>query len=385
MVFKRLFLCGIVACLMFLPCIASAAGDKGSVKGTVHKNSASREALSGVKVKCGGESDKTDDNGKFKIKGVKQGNQTIKFSKDGYESYETTVKIIAGQTANVGNRWLMQKTTADKTKPVINRLELSKSSIKEGEKVEIHYTVSDSGGSGLKQVELWKGKDKGNLGHYKTDKVSGNGPVSGQFKDTPSPAGTFFYGIHVLDNNDNLAYDNGALPVVVEASKSVGSVSGKLHKNSASGAVLSGVSVSCGGKSVTTGNDGKFKLEKIAVGNQTILFSKSEYESYQTNVTIAAGQKANMGDRWLTETKKIISNKYIPNLDNPAYAMSNPLYKYRGHCTWFAWGRAMELTGYKKLPTSNACEWWAQVSQKGQSPRKNSIAVWWSNTKCDPN
>jgi len=107
MSFKRMILCGMMLGLLILPCMASASST-GSVKGQLHKNSASGAALSGAKVTCGGESDKTDDNGKFKIKGIKAGDHTISFSKSGYESYEKTVKIVAGQTANMGDRWLTE-------------------------------------------------------------------------------------------------------------------------------------------------------------------------------------------------------------------------------------------------------------------------------------
>ena len=80
-----------------------------------------------------------------------------------------------------------------------------------------------------------------------------------------------------------------------------GSISGKLHKNSASGSALDGVSVTSGDKSATTDKDGKFKLDGIAVGNTTIAFSRAGYNTYQGSVNIVAGQTANLGERWLTE------------------------------------------------------------------------------------
>ena len=103
----------IVLCMMFLTCMVGFASDTGSVKGKLHKNSASGPALSGAKVTCGGESDKTDDDGKFKIKGIKKGEHTIQLSKNGYESYQTTVKIKAGETANVGDRWLTENSSTN--------------------------------------------------------------------------------------------------------------------------------------------------------------------------------------------------------------------------------------------------------------------------------
>jgi hypothetical protein len=68
---KRFIFCLIALCLMMLP-LSAAAKDKnvGSVSGKLHKNSASGDSLSGAEVKCGGKSDKTDEHGKFKIKGI---------------------------------------------------------------------------------------------------------------------------------------------------------------------------------------------------------------------------------------------------------------------------------------------------------------------------
>jgi len=104
--------------------------------------------------------------------------------------------------------------SADKTKPTVSSLSVSSSTINEGDTVTIKYKVKDS--ESLKKVELWRGKSKGNLGPIKTDTVSGK-TVDGKFNDKPSPAGTYYYGIHVLDKADNLGYDNGALPVTVKA------------------------------------------------------------------------------------------------------------------------------------------------------------------------
>ncbi|MFZ4858975.1 MAG: hypothetical protein ACOYL3_21580 [Desulfuromonadaceae bacterium] len=91
---------------------------------------------------------------------------------------------------------------------------MTDSSINEGDSVTIKYKVKDN--EGLKKVELWRGKSKGNLGPIKTDSVSGK-TADGKFTDKPSPAGTYYYGIHVLDKSGNLGYDNGAKPVTVKA------------------------------------------------------------------------------------------------------------------------------------------------------------------------
>ena len=283
----------IVLCMMFLTCMVGFASDTGSVKGKLHKNSASGSALSGAKVTCGGESDKTDDDGKFKIKGIKKGEHTIKFSKDGYESYQTTVKIKAGETANVGDRWLTKElssqtstTTAkcpsgnglycgdsgmgqntgylyqctngsyslktscsngcqknatgkddsckaattttqstattgrvlgamtDTVKPVVNSFNLNKTSMTVNDTVTISYTVSDS--TGLKQVELWRSTNNKDWAEItnKRQYLSGRTQASGFFTDNPS-SGTYYYGIHVVDTAGNWDSENGPKKLTV--------------------------------------------------------------------------------------------------------------------------------------------------------------------------
>jgi hypothetical protein len=86
---------------------------------------------------------------------------------------------------------------ADTTKPVITSL---------GTTFTIYFSVSDSGGSGLKQVELWRANDvggsPGTWAQVTVRAVSGNS-YSGSFSNTPSSAGSYWYGIHAVDNSNN--------------------------------------------------------------------------------------------------------------------------------------------------------------------------------------
>ncbi len=75
-----------------------------------------------------------------------------------------------------------------------------------GESFEIDYTVSDKGELGLKQVELWQTqeKDKWPRDPIQTKALaSETGPLPGSFTDTPSAPGTYWYGVHVVDNAGN--------------------------------------------------------------------------------------------------------------------------------------------------------------------------------------
>lgn len=83
---------------------------------------------------------------------------------------------------------------------------------------------------------------------------------------------------------------------------STGSISGKLHSDSASGSALSGATVTCAGKSTTTKSDGTFSLTGIPSGTQTIVFSKSGYITYERPISVSAGQNTDVGDRWLVKS-----------------------------------------------------------------------------------
>ncbi len=79
--------------------------------------------------------------------------------------------------------------------------------------VTISWTVQDFGGSGLKQVELWRKPPGGIWGdtyHDFDPSVSGISGF-GDFQDTPVDGnGTYEYGLHVLDEAGNLCDEGGA-------------------------------------------------------------------------------------------------------------------------------------------------------------------------------
>ncbi|MBE3123843.1 MAG: cadherin domain-containing protein, partial [Planctomycetes bacterium] len=96
----------------------------------------------------------------------------------------------------------------DTIRPTVDNFLVTPDSVVAGNSFTISYTVSDTGGSGLKQVELWRTSDPtGTSGWNEVVSVrrslsgSGNGPVPGTFSDGSAlPPGTYLYGIHVVDN-----------------------------------------------------------------------------------------------------------------------------------------------------------------------------------------
>ena len=107
----------------------------------------------------------------------------------------------------------------DKTKPSVTSFNVSPSSITEGDTVKIKYSVKDSGGSYLKQVELWRSKDdKNHWKEVKKDSISGKkNSASGSFSDKPSPDGKYYYGLHVVDKDGNWGSEKSAQSVTVKA------------------------------------------------------------------------------------------------------------------------------------------------------------------------
>ncbi|MGE0083353.1 MAG: carboxypeptidase regulatory-like domain-containing protein [Desulfococcaceae bacterium] len=82
-------------------------------------------------------------------------------------------------------------------------------------------------------------------------------------------------------------------------SSATGSLSGKLHENTANGPALSGAAVTCGGKSTKTSSSGSFSLSGISTGWQNLKFSKTWYQSYEKGIYITAGKNASAGDVYL--------------------------------------------------------------------------------------
>ena len=75
---------------------------------------------------------------------------------------------------------------------------------------------------------------------------------------------------------------------------------------------------------------------------------------------------------------------YKAKLSPPFTSGGKPI---KGNCTWYAWGRAWELTGKKPTEagfTGDACEWWnankkSRKYEYGSEPRVGAIAVWKSS------
>ena len=109
----------------------------------------------------------------------------------------------------------------DNTPPTVSVFSVTPSSRTVGSAFTISYTVSDTGGSGLWQMQLWRTTDSGgvpdtsNWTKITVDPLSGNGPFSGSFSDAPPSAGTYWYGGHGVDNALNIGHEPTVAKVIV--------------------------------------------------------------------------------------------------------------------------------------------------------------------------
>jgi subtilisin-like proprotein convertase family protein len=121
--------------------------------------------------------------------------------------------INAANDLDPSGAWAIQVRNAwgavgvDTTAPTFSYFDVIPKSLILGNAFTISYTVSDTGGSGLNRVELWRANDSGGSpvgwAEIKRTYLSGNGPLSGSFTDAPSSSGSYWYGMHAEDNAEN--------------------------------------------------------------------------------------------------------------------------------------------------------------------------------------
>ena len=123
-----------------------------------------------------------------------------------------TIQTVNGPLGNVDLDTTSIYGAIDTTPPTVIAFSVSPTSLTVGSSVTISFTVSDTGGSGLNRVELWRATDAGGTPGTWAEvgsplSVSGNGPVSSSFSDIPT-VGEFWYGIHVVDGNGNVGKES---------------------------------------------------------------------------------------------------------------------------------------------------------------------------------
>ncbi|HOO54947.1 MAG TPA: C39 family peptidase [Methanothrix sp.] len=118
-------------------------------------------------------------------------------------SYDKLFEKTIGSPSNT-QLIIVKPSSGDSSTPITQVFRVSPQSLNIGESFVIDYTVSDSCDSGLKQVELWRKDETSDWQEIKRNTLScENGPLSGSFTDSPPAPGTYWYGVHVVDNAGN--------------------------------------------------------------------------------------------------------------------------------------------------------------------------------------
>lgn len=117
-------------------------------------------------------------------------------------------------------KWVLR--TPDTVAPVVNSFEVTQTVVAPGDIVDFSYQVSDTGGSGLRNVYLVWAEDVNGVPSDLTNTIShtieGDGPVENQFTRLISQTtGTWWYMLRVrdADGNTSMASDYGLGPILM--------------------------------------------------------------------------------------------------------------------------------------------------------------------------
>ena len=198
--------------------------------------------------------------------------------------------------------------------PTVQAFQVTTQSLAVDESFTIEYTVSDTEGSGLNRVELWRKDEQSDWQEINRDALSGgDGPTSGSFLDVPSNSGKYWYGIHVADNsgywNDeqNSNSDNkpgvyGPIEVDVTESQSGQVLQGAIpvtltlyvHDGSADGPVIS--------DALVEGQDGSGNTFQQTTDSSGYVTIEGDSGTWSFSVS-ADGYETNNWDQEITETE----------------------------------------------------------------------------------
>ena len=102
------------------------------------------------------------------------------------------------------NNIISSKTNVSNSLPLVQAFNVTPQNLTIDESVTVGYTVSDIGGPGLRQTELWRKNETCNWQQIKINALSDQKEsLSGSFTDSPSVPGKYWYGLHVVDNAGN--------------------------------------------------------------------------------------------------------------------------------------------------------------------------------------
>ncbi|MDE7266802.1 MAG: RICIN domain-containing protein [Lachnospiraceae bacterium] len=140
-------------------------------------------------------------------------------------------------------------------------------------------------------------------------------------------------------------------------------------------------------ESVTDIVEPESSTDKILDSKEEPATETLEQDETQTDVeeTLEYDETRTDTEEALDEDEELAANGFVPRTTDPGnnayYTNGNP-YVGPCNCTYYAWGRAHELLGYKPpffgITGQNAKSWWDQPGgfEKGSTPRLGAIMCW---------
>jgi hypothetical protein len=235
--------------------ISATGSTTGALTGSVTNSSGA--PLLGASVVVGGNGAITASDGTWSLQNLSSGTQTITASLSGYNSSSESATVTAGNTTTAGTLALAPINPGNVGGQIIN-----------------------SSGVGLSGVTVTSD------GLTVTTDANGNYTLA----NLPAGSATITASATGFSNSSEVvtvtAGSTTTAPTMTMTSNS-GSVSGTV--TGASGAAISGASISYGGGSTTTSSTGAYILTGVPAGTIQLVASASGFQSSTQNVTITGG------------------------------------------------------------------------------------------------
>ncbi|HEX8619506.1 MAG TPA: N-acetylmuramoyl-L-alanine amidase [Thermoanaerobaculia bacterium] len=159
---------------------------------------------------------------------------------------------------------LQGKTGVDTIRPLFTAFSVTPTRAAPGSPVTIGATATDSGGSGLARLELWRAIEtngvRGAWTLLQTAAVSGNGPIARSFYDYPA-AGNYWYGVHAVDRAGNVGVEPASPgPIRVQVS-AVDTIRPQIHAFSVAASIVTSGSAASISFAASDGQSGIERVE----------------------------------------------------------------------------------------------------------------------------
>ena len=240
----------------------TAKSQYGNVEGYV-TDSGSGNTIEGVDVFSGDSYGCTNEDGYYRLSGVKEGNRTIQATKSGYQDYSGTVSVTAAQTTsfNISMNSVPQEGSVE---GIVTDDEFNEPLM------GVHVEVKGKGGG-----EDYTDKD----GHYKISGISpGKVKIQAKLSDYQ-----VYNGFVDITAGQTTTYNISMIPIPAKSS-----VMGKITGED-TGQPIEGAIIYIGTHTATSNSNGDYKIRHINPGNYSAAVAKTGYEIFTNSLKIKSG------------------------------------------------------------------------------------------------